>query len=129
MKPLYPKSFRYLALLISFVLTGSAVFAQMDYETAKRTIDLTETKTLLFSDEGIGQLKNGSALIFIHPEIANQLDDKRIEEMITVSIQLRGKSNGVYVSRKTKNAFEITELHNGDSNATFSYKIVVQDFN
>ncbi len=129
MKPLYPNSFRYLALLISFVLTGSAVFAQMDFETAKRTIDLTETKTLLFSDEGIGQLKNGSALIFIHPDITKQLDKKRIEEMITVSIQLRGKSNGVYVSRKTKNAFEITELQNGNSNVAFSYKFVVQDSN
>ena len=129
MKPLIPKSFRYLALLISFVLTGSAVFAQMDFETAKRTIDLTETKTLLFSDEGIGQLKNGSALIFIHPDIAEQLDGKKIEEMINVSIQLRGKSNGVYISRKTKNAFEITELENGVSNVTFSYKFVVQDSN
>ncbi len=129
MKPLIPKSFRYLALLISFVLTGSAVFAQMDFETAKRTIDLTETRTVLFSDDGIGQLKNGSALIFIHPDIAEQLDSKKIEEMINISIQLRGKSNGVYISRKTKNAFEITELENGDSNVAFSYKFVVQDSN
>jgi hypothetical protein len=129
MKPLNPNSFRHLAVLIIFALFGPAVIAQMDYETAKRTNDFTEAKTTLFSDEGVGQLKNGSALIFIHPEIAVQLDNKRIEEMITVSIQLYGKSNGVYVSRKTKNAFEITELHNGDSNAAFSYKFVVQDSN
>jgi hypothetical protein len=129
MKPLNPKSFRCLALLIAFAVSGPTVFAQMDFETAKRTTDFTETKTTLFSDEGVGQLKNGSALIFIHPDIAEQLDVKRIAEMITVSIQLYGKSNGVYVSRKTKNAFEITELQNGDSNVVFSYKFVVQDSN
>jgi len=129
MTPLNPNSFRHLALFIILVLSGPIVSAQMDYETAKRTIDFTETKTTLFSDEGVGQLKNGSALIFIHPDISEQLDGKRIEEMINVSIQLRGKSNGVYISRKTKNAFVITELENGHSNAAFSYKIVVQDSN
>jgi len=129
MTPLNPKLFRYLALFIISALSGATAFAQMDYETAKRTVDLTETNTLLFSDEGVGQLKNGSALIFIHPNIAQQIDGKKIDEMINVSIQLRGKSNGVYVSRKTKNAFEITELQNGVSNAVFSYKMVVQDSN
>lgn len=124
MTPLNPNSFRYLALLVILTLSGPFVFAQMDYETAN---GFTDSRTVLFSDEGIGQLKNGSALIFIHPEITKQLDKKRIEEMITVSIQLRGKSNGVYVSRKTKNAFEITELQNGNSNVAFSYKFVVQD--
>lgn len=127
MTPLNPNSFRYLALLVILTLSGPFVFAQMDYETAKGTTGFTDSRTVLFSDEGIGQLKNGSALIFIHPEITKQLDKKRIEEMITVSIQLRGKSNGVYVSRKTKNAFEITELQNGNSNVAFSYKFVVQD--
>ena len=129
MTPLNPKLFRYLALFIISALSGATAFAQMDYETAKRTVDLTETNTLLFSDEGVGQLKNGSALIFIHPNIAQQIDGKKIDEMINVSIQLRGKSNCVYVSRKTKNAFEITELQNGVSNAVFSYKMVVQDSN
>jgi hypothetical protein len=129
MTPLYPYSLRNLALLIAFAISGPTVLAQMDFETAKRTTDFTVTKTTPFSDEGVGQLKNGSALIFIHPEIAKQLDNKRIEEIITVSIQLRGKSNGVYISRKTRNAFEITELQNGDSNVTFSYKFVVQDSN
>ena len=134
----YPALLCNLLLLLGFLSIGPTMQAQLDFEVAKTIVGFDpSTKTtseisvveaaLLFSENGQGKLVNGRAEIKIDPEIANQIDGLRIEEMITVSIQLEGNSNGVYISKKDKNTFVITELENGISNAPFSYQFIVKD--
>lgn len=129
-----------LLLLFGFLLIGSTMQAQLEFEVAKTIVGFdSSTDTtfetsplkapLLFSKNGQEKLINGRAEIKIDPEILNQIDGIRIEEMITISIQLEGKSNGVYISKKDKNTFVITELQNGVSNAFFSYKFIVKNPN
>ena len=43
---------------------------------------------------------------------------------LKVFIQLEGDCNGVYVTAKSKNGFEVKELANGNSNVAFSWQIV-----
>lgn len=125
-------------LLLSFLFLGTNVNAQLDFATAKaitgfnnleeiNSLGIGNNDEILFIDHGTGRLANGRAEIFISPEIANQIEGSRIAEAIIVSIQMEGKSEGVYVSKKDTNTFVITELENGVSNALFSYKFIVTD--
>ncbi|MCX7861560.1 MAG: hypothetical protein N2449_01025, partial [Bacteroidales bacterium] len=41
-----------------------------------------------------------------------------------VFIQLEGNCNGVYVTNKTKEGFEVVELNNGTSNVDFSWFVI-----
>jgi len=43
---------------------------------------------------------------------------------LTVFIQLEGDCNGVYVTNKTANGFDVIELQNGQSNAEFSWLVM-----
>jgi len=134
---IYPATLRKFTLLCSFLLITIAVQAQMEFETLEKAIDAKEivitkpvrtfnTAPIIFRDNGAGVLLNGSAEIEISPEIATLIDGKKIEEMIQLSIQMQGNSNGVYISKKNKNTFIITELDHGVSNASFSYNLSLQ---
>ncbi len=125
-----PLSFQKLSLLVMVFFTCIAAQAQMDYETAKEVTNfstpLNSTDDIIFTNNGNGQLQNGTAEIFINPDIIDTIDGNRIEEAVSISIQLEDESNGVYISKKTKNSFIITELENGSSNAKFSYTFSVK---
>ena len=43
---------------------------------------------------------------------------------LRVFVQLEGDCNGVFVTNKTANSFDVKELQNGTSNAKFTYRIV-----
>jgi hypothetical protein len=65
---------------------------------------------------GKGQLQKGSTFIkFDKPR-----DD--FEDLI-INIQLESDCNGVYISKKTREGFEIKELKKGKSKAKFNWKI------
>lgn len=68
------------------------------------------------SIRGKNQLQNGST--FIKFDIPR--DD--FEDLI-INIQLEGDCNGVYISRKTREGFEVKELQKGKSNVKFSWQI------
>lgn len=132
-----PAFLRKLTLLCSFLFLSIAANAQMNYNLVDSVIDSKEsfhikpvrtmnTAPIIFRDNGKGVLKNGVAEIQIDPTIASMIDGKKIEEMIQLSIQMNGKSNGVYISKKNKHTFVITELLNGASNAPFSYNLSLQ---
>jgi len=132
-----PANLRKFTLLCSFLLMTIATQAQMEFETLETTIDTKEivitkpvrtfnTAPIIFRDNGTGVLLNGSAEIEISAEIATLIDGKKIEEMIQLSIQMAGDSNGVYISKKNKNTFIISELDNGVSNTSFSYNLSLQ---
>lgn len=76
-----------------------------------------------FQDSGVGKLVNGKAKIDIDPILAsNIVVDK--QNPLKVFVQLEGDCNGVYVTNKTANGFEVVELNKGKSNVSFSYTLM-----
>jgi hypothetical protein len=134
----YPALLCKIIVLLSFLTLSTNASAQLDVTIAKTITgfnNIEETPSIaeandnliLFSDYGSGKLTNGKAEIFISPEIANQIEGSRIEERINVSIQMEGRSEGVYVSKKDTHTFVIAELNNGTSTADFTYRFIVTD--
>lgn len=72
-------------------------------------------RTLPTLNTGSSQLSNGSAFIkFDSPQ-------ENFEDLI-INIQLEGDCNGVFISKKTRDGFEIKELKKGKSNVKFSWQ-------
>ncbi len=67
-------------------------------------------------ERGNGQLSNGSTFIKFS-EIREDFND------LMINIQLEGDCNGVYISKKTREGFEVKELQKGKSNVNFSWKV------
>jgi hypothetical protein len=65
---------------------------------------------------GNNQLSNGITFV----KFNSPRDDF---DKLLISIQLEGDCNGLYISRKTRDGFEVRELQNGKSNVRFSWKI------
>lgn len=87
------------------------------------TMSCPESPEILFQDYGIGQLSNGFARIHIDPNLSKNIrvDD---EHPIKIFIQLEGECNGVYVTNKSSEGFDVKELADGNSNVTFSWSLV-----
>ncbi len=82
-----------------------------------------ETPEALFQDYGTGKLINGKAHITIDPIFAKNIYVDE-EHPLKVFIQLEGNCNGVYVTNKTQEGFDVIELNNGNSNVSFSYTVI-----
>lgn len=82
-----------------------------------------EAPEVLFQDYGIGELENGKAFINLDPIITKNINVSE-DKPLKVFIQLEGDCNGVYVTNKTKDGFEVIELNGGQSNVPFSWSIV-----
>lgn len=65
---------------------------------------------------GKAQLQNGSTFIKFDQTQEN------FEDLI-INIQLEGDCNGVFISKKTREGFEVKELKKGKSNVKFSWEI------
>jgi len=87
-----------------------------------------EAPEILFQDYGEGQLVNGKAHIKIDPILAKNITVDK-EHPLRVFIQLEGESNGVYVTNKTAEGFDVVELNNGRSNVKFTWFIVANRAN
>jgi hypothetical protein len=94
-----------------------------DLEGNLVTLTCPEAPEILFEDYGVGQLVNGKAHIDLDPIFAKNvtINDKH---PLRVFIQLEGDCNGVYVTNKTPNGFDVVELNNGKSNVKFVYHVV-----
>jgi hypothetical protein len=68
------------------------------------------------SIRGKNQLKNGSVFIKFN-EIKENFED------LNINLTPEGDCNGLYISRKTREGFEVKELQKGKSNVKFSWKI------
>ncbi len=68
-------------------------------------------------------MSNGIAHISIDPIFAKNIivNDKH---PLRVFIQLEGDCEGVFVTNKSQNSFDVVELKNGKSNVSFTYTIV-----
>lgn len=67
--------------------------------------------------KGFGKLENGSAFIPL-----SKTQGLSTEEFI-INLQPEGECNGLYISKKTANGFEVKELKNGKSNTKFSWTL------
>lgn len=108
--------------------SGTVSTIVSDISNKKVTMACPEAPEILFMDFGHAQLVNGHAHVTIDPTFAKNIlvDD---QHPLKVFIQLEGNCNGVYVSGKSANGFDVTELMNGNSNTPFTYQIVAQRAN
>ena len=65
---------------------------------------------------GSSTLTNGSTFI----KFDNHIEDF---ENVNIQIQAEGDCNGIFISNKTKEGFEVKELQKGKSNVKFSWKL------
>jgi hypothetical protein len=82
-----------------------------------------ESPEVWFEDFGEGQLVYGRANIELDPVFA-----QTVNTQVTYHVFLTpgGDCNGLYVAYKTPTSFEVSELKGGNSNLTFSYRIVAK---
>jgi hypothetical protein len=76
-----------------------------------------------FSDYGEGQLAEGQTHVELDPAFLQTVTVDAGHPM-KVFVQMEGDCNGVYVTNKTPTGFDVVELQQGGSNATFSYRVV-----
>ncbi|MCW5898727.1 MAG: hypothetical protein KIT10_05600 [Flavobacteriales bacterium] len=108
--------------------TGLVGTVVKDLEDRSVALICPEAPDALFQDHGMGQLVNGRARISFDPIYSkNILVDS--EHPIKVFVQLEGECNGVYVTNKSAQGFEVVELMNGASNAPFAWSVVAQRAN
>ncbi len=67
--------------------------------------------------KGFAKLENGTA--FIKMELKNGINP----EDLLIQLQAEGENNGLYISKKTAQGFEVKELKNGKSNTKFSWTL------
>lgn len=103
--------------------TGTVSTLVRDNEQRQRVMFAPEAPEVLFEDYGVGQLVEGRARIVLDPIFAAGItvNDKH---PLRVFIQLEGDCNGVYVTNKTADGFEVVELAQGKSNVKFSWHVV-----
>jgi hypothetical protein len=92
-----------------------------DDNNQSRIMYCTESPEVLFEDYGFGQLTNGFAHIEMDKIFAKNISADR---PIRVFIQLEGDCNGVYVTNKSVNGFDVKELTGGTSNVKFSWHLI-----
>ncbi|MAX71144.1 MAG: hypothetical protein CMC76_08600 [Flavobacteriaceae bacterium] len=94
-----------------------------DTEDNDRIMVAPEAPEALFQDYGSGQLSNGKVHVTLHPILTKNIAVDK-EHPLRVFIQLEGDCNGVFVTNKTVEGFDVIELQNGASNTKFSYQII-----
>jgi hypothetical protein len=105
--------------------TGGATVSTSvpDLNGQSATLHAVETPEYYFSDYGQAQLNNGKVHVDIDPILVKNIaiNDKH---PLRVFVQLEGDCNGVYITNKTKNGFDVVELNGGKSNVKFQWNIV-----
>jgi len=102
--------------------SGAAGTIVKDLDNKPVLMTSIEAPEVLFSDYGRGQLVNGKAYIQLDPIYTKNIVVDENNHM-KVFIQLEGDCEGVYVTNKTENGFEVRELKGGQSNVNFSYMV------
>ncbi len=94
-----------------------------DLDRNKVTMFCTEAPEVLFQDFGKGKLINGKAVIELDPVFAKNV---RIDDghPLRVFVQLEDDCNGVYVTNKSPNGFDVIELNGGTSNTEFTWMVI-----
>ena len=108
-----------------YKIIGSGIVSTIveDVSGNNRIMFCPEATEVLFEDYGSGQLVNGHVRVELDPIFAKNITVNSKHEL-RVFIQLEGDCNGVYVTNKSGNGFEVKELGGGNSNVKFTYKVI-----
>jgi hypothetical protein len=80
----------------------------------------TESPKVTVEDWGVGELKGGVAYVKFSEEFYALISDTT---EYAVFLTPEGECNGLYVSRKDSQGFEVRELQRGRSNVRFSWQV------
>lgn len=100
--------------------TGSVSTVVRDLGNKRVTMFAPEAPEILFQDFGKGELINGKAHIDLDPIFAKNIKVDA-KHPLRVFVQLEGDCNGVYITNKTTNSFDVKELQNGNSTVAFTW--------
>jgi hypothetical protein len=100
--------------------TGTVSTIAKDINDVPVTLHCPETPEIYFQDFGTGKLTNGKAHIDLDPSFAKNIT-VNAQHPLRVYIQVEGNCKGVYVTGKSQNGFDVTELDNGTSNIDFQW--------
>lgn len=106
------------------LITGTKSAAVKISDGDWRLLYCQESPELWFEDFGEGQLQNGKARIELEPIFLKTVTISD-EHPMKVFVQLADDCSGVYVKRG-KTGFDVIELKNGTSNASFTYRVVAK---
>lgn len=108
---------------LGFATTGTKSTIVKDETGTGRLLYCPEAPEVLFQDYGTGELKDGKAHIELDQLLIQHI---RVDAKhpLKVFIQLEGDCNGVFVTNKSANGFDVKELQNGTSNVAFTWQIV-----
>lgn len=108
---------------VGFATTGTKSTIVKDETGTGRMLYCPEAPEVLFQDYGTGELKDGKAHIDLDKLLTQHI---RVDARhpLKVFIQLEGDCNGVFVTNKSANGFDVKELQNGKSNVAFTWQIV-----
>lgn len=103
-------------------ITNQPIVQLTETANSQKTISYTATSTEVdVTTRGIGKLTNGESYITFKDAFKNLVSNN---ETINVTITPTGETNGVYVSRVTKDGFFVKENLKGTSNASFNWTAI-----
>lgn len=123
---LFPVFVNYWDGLIQYKIIGAGTVSTtaLNIDSKSRvTFHAPEAPEILFEDYGEGKLVNGKTHITLDPVFSKNVIINE-KHPLRVFIQLEGDCNGVYVTNKSKNGFDVIELNQGLSNTAFQWHIV-----
>jgi hypothetical protein len=93
-----------------------------DLDGNRVALSCPEAPENLFQDYGSGQLVNGRARIDLDPILSKNIVVDATHPL-RVFVQLEGDCNGVFVTNKSGDGFNVVELMNGTSNTPFTWTV------
>jgi hypothetical protein len=108
---------------VGIASSGTKSTIVKDEQDRGRLMFCPEAPEVLFQDYGTGQLQNGFTHVTLDKLLVRNI---RVDEShpLKVFIQLEGDCNGVFVTNKTPNGFDVKELKGGQSNTSFTWQII-----
>jgi hypothetical protein len=105
-----------------FSVVGTKSAAVPHSDGSHRLLYSVESPESWFEDFGEAKLVKGRAKVRIDPEFAVVADTRRSHVFLTAY----GDSQGLFVSARHRDGFEVREQGGGSSSLTFSYRIVAK---
>jgi hypothetical protein len=105
-----------------FQVTGAKAAAVKLPDGSLVTMYCQESPQPFFEDFGRGQLVGGVAKVSLEPEFASLI---HLEDYM-VFLTAEGDSNGLFVSKRDAQAFEVRELKGGTGSLAFTYRLVAK---
>ncbi len=94
-----------------------------DQNHNNKALTCPEAPEVLFEDYGTAQLLNGKVHVNLDNLLAANVTINQ-QHPLRVMITLNDNCNGVYVTNRTATGFDVVELNNGTSNASFTYEVI-----